>query len=93
MDFWGIIGTIIFGAVIGILARWFKPGRVQISMVATVIIGILGALAGYFIWGLISNEGDTVGIDWIRWLISIIVAIIGIAIYLGIRSRSGGTRA
>lgn len=88
MDFWGIIGTIIFGAVIGILARFFKPGKQNISMLVTVIIGIIGALAGYFIWGLISDEGDTGGIDWIRWAISIVVAIIGIGIYLAIKGRS-----
>jgi len=92
MDFWGIIGTIIFGAVIGILARWFKPGRVEISMVATIIIGVIGALVGYWLWGLISDQGDTAGIDWIRWLISIVAAIIGISIYLAIRSRSAGAK-
>lgn len=87
----GIIGTIIFGAVIGVLARFFKPGKQDVSILATVIIGIIGALAGYFIWGLISNEGDTNGIDWIRWIISIVVAIIALGIYLGSRGRS--TRA
>lgn len=88
----GIIGTIIFGAVIGILARWIKPGRVNISMVATIIIGVIGALAGYFIWGLISDQGDTPGIDWIRWIISIVVAIVLIGVYLGVKARSGGSK-
>lgn len=88
MDFWGIIGTIIFGAVIGILARLFKPGKQDVSLLATVIIGIIGALAGYFIWGLISDQGDTRGIDWIRWAISIVVAIIGLGVFLGIKGRS-----
>lgn len=83
----GIIGTIIFGAVIGILARFFKPGRQQVSILVTVIIGIVGALAGYFIWGAISDQGDTPGIDWIRWIISIVVAIIALGIYLGVRAR------
>lgn len=61
----GIIGTIIFGAVIGILARLIKPGRQNISMVATVVIGIIGAVVGYFLAALIGVEA-TDGIDWIR---------------------------
>lgn len=86
-----IIGTIIFGAVIGALARLVLPGRQNISIVATVIIGIIGALVGYFLWGLITGEGfgggDTGGIDWVRWIISIIVAAIGVSLYAGMSTR------
>ncbi|WP_420111765.1 GlsB/YeaQ/YmgE family stress response membrane protein [Pseudactinotalea sp.] len=88
-SFGGIIGTIVFGAVIGILARFIRPGKQNISMVATVVIGIIGALVGYFVWGLISDQGDTPGIDWIRWIISIVVAIIGIGIYIGATAGKG----
>lgn len=90
----GIIGTIVFGAVIGVLARLVKPGKQDVSILATVVIGIIGALAGYFIWGLISDQGDTNGIDWIRWIISIVVAVVVLGLYLGYTGRkSGGTRA
>lgn len=85
----GIIGTIIFGAVIGILARFFKPGRQNISILATVIIGIIGAVVGYFLAGLLGVE-STGGIDWIRWIISIVVAVIVLGIYLGMSSRKSG---
>lgn len=86
----GIIGTIIFGAVIGILARFFKPGKQDVSILATVIIGIIGAVVGYFLAALLGVEA-TNGIDWIRWIISIVVAIIALGIYLGMKGRS--TRA
>ena len=78
---WEVIGTIIFGAVIGVLARIVLPGRQNISMLVTVILGVLGALAGYWIWGMISDKGDTAGIDWIRWFISIAVAAVLVALY------------
>jgi uncharacterized membrane protein YeaQ/YmgE (transglycosylase-associated protein family) len=84
-----IIGTIIFGAVIGVLARLIKPGPQKVGFLVTVVIGIIGALAGYFIWGLISDQGDTNGIDWIRWIISIVVAIIALGIYMGLTTRKG----
>lgn len=83
----GIIGTIIFGAVIGLLARLIKPGKQEISLLATVIIGIIGAVVGYFLAALLGVE-STGGIDWIRWIISIVVAIIGIGVYLGMKGRA-----
>jgi uncharacterized membrane protein YeaQ/YmgE (transglycosylase-associated protein family) len=76
-----VIGIIIFGAVIGFLARLVLPGKQDISVLVTIILGILGALAGYYIWGAISDKGDTSGIDWIRWIISIIVAAVLVVIY------------
>ena len=82
-----IIGLIFFGAVIGILARLVLPGKQDISAVATIILGILGALAGYFIWGAISDKGDTGGVDWIRWIISVIVAAVLVTAYTSITGR------
>ncbi len=69
-----IIGTIIFGGIIGILARLALPGKQTTSVITTVIIGIVGALIGYWIWGGLLGKGDTRGVDWIRWIISIAVA-------------------
>jgi uncharacterized membrane protein YeaQ/YmgE (transglycosylase-associated protein family) len=82
-----VIGTIIFGAVIGFLARLVLPGKQNISLLVTIILGILGALAGYYLWGAISDKGDTSGIDWIRWIISIIVAAVLVVIYGSVTGR------
>ena len=68
-----IIGTIIFGAIVGVLARLVLPGKQNISMVITVVIGIAGALIGYWLAGLLGVD-STGGIDWIRLLISVAVA-------------------
>lgn len=81
-----IIGTIIFGAVIGVLARFVLPGKQNISLLITVVIGIIGALAGYWIWGLFGG-GDTAGIDWIRWFISIAVAAVLVLAYGALANR------
>lgn len=84
-----LIGLIIFGAVIGALARFFMRGNQNIGMVWTIILGILGALVGYWVSGLLGVQ-QTAGIDWIRWIISIIAAIVFIGIYLGV--TGGGRR-
>lgn len=73
-----IIGTIVFGAVIGILARLVIPGKQAMGWIITILIGIAGALIGYWIWGMIASPGNanTGGIDWIRWAISIGAAVL-----------------
>ena len=68
-----IIGTIIFGAVIGMLARLALPGKQQISALLTVALGVAGALIGSAVWEVLGG-GPTRGIDWIRWFISIAAA-------------------
>ena len=87
MDLWEILGTIVFGAVIGVLARIVLPGRQNINLIVTVILGILGALIGYWVWGQISDKGDTTGIDWIRWFISIAAAAVLVVIYGSITGK------
>jgi uncharacterized membrane protein YeaQ/YmgE (transglycosylase-associated protein family) len=82
----GWIGTIIFGAIIGALARLVLPGKQNISLIMTVIIGIVGALIGYWLASLL-GVCATSGIDWIRWIISIIVAAVLVVIYGSITGR------
>jgi uncharacterized membrane protein YeaQ/YmgE (transglycosylase-associated protein family) len=55
-----VIGTIILGvviiiigAVIGVLARIVLPGKQAYGWIATVLLGIVGALIGYLLWGLL----------------------------------------
>lgn len=73
-----LVGLIIFGAVIGVLARLVIPGKQAMGWIITIVIGIAGALVGYWLWGMVASEGnaDTGGIDWVRWAISIGAAVI-----------------
>lgn len=82
----GIIGTIIAGLIVGLLARFILPGRQNLSLVITTLIGIVGALVGYWVAGAPTN-----GVDWIRWIVSVIVAAIGIVIY-GAVTKSSSVR-
>jgi uncharacterized membrane protein YeaQ/YmgE (transglycosylase-associated protein family) len=82
-----IIGLIIAGIIIGALARLFMPGRQAIGMIATIVVGIIGTLVGYWIAAALGVE-ETNGVDWIRWIISIIVAVVLVAITASIMSRN-----
>lgn len=81
-----IIGVIIAGAIIGALARLVMPGRQGISVLVTVILGILGVLIGYYLAAALGVDA-TSGIDWLRWIISIIVAVVLIGIYGAVTGR------
>lgn len=48
-----IIGAIVAGLVIGILARWFYPGDVEMGWIATILLGIGGSLFA----GLVVTSG------------------------------------
>ena len=81
-----IIGVIIAGAIIGALAKLVMPGRQAGGVIVTIILGILGVLIGYYLAAALGVEA-TDGIDWLRWIISIIVAVVLIAIYGAVTGR------
>lgn len=76
-----IIVTVILGAIIGVLARLVLPGRQDISTLMTVLLGIVGALIGSWLWTGVFNKGDTSGIDWIALIMGVIVAALLIVGY------------
>ena len=82
-----ILGTIIFGAIIGIIARAVLPGRQAYGWIVTIRLGIAGALIGYWVWGALGGS-NTGGIDWIRLAISVAAAALLSFIYTGLTRRS-----
>jgi uncharacterized membrane protein YeaQ/YmgE (transglycosylase-associated protein family) len=68
-----ILGLIIAGAIIGALGRLAAPGRQPIPIWLTVIVGIVGVILGYYASAAF-GVAATRGIDWLRWIISIIIA-------------------
>lgn len=82
----GIITAIVIGAIIGALGRLVVPGKQHISILVTIIVGILAALLGTWIASLI-NVADTDGIDWIELLLQIALAAIGVVIAANMLGR------
>ena len=75
----GILYTIIIGAVIGVLARFFKPGADPMGWIFTILLGIAGAYIG----SLLYKSGGMIG-----FVVSIICAIVLLFIYELIRSKT-----
>jgi uncharacterized membrane protein YeaQ/YmgE (transglycosylase-associated protein family) len=78
----GIIIGIIIGAVIGALGRLVLPGRQNIGMVATILVGIVAAIIGTIIAGALGVR-HTAGIDWIQLIIQVALAALGVALVSG----------
>jgi uncharacterized membrane protein YeaQ/YmgE (transglycosylase-associated protein family) len=83
----GIISAIIIGAIIGILGRLLLPGRQNIPMWLTVVVGIGAALLGTVLASAVGVR-DTAGIDWVELFIQLVLAVIGVALVSGVSGRS-----
>lgn len=74
----GILSWILFGLVVGVIAKLLMPGRDPGGFIVTILLGVAGALIGGFIgraMGLYqTNEGA-------GWLMSILGAIVLLALY------------
>jgi len=88
MTIGSIIGAIIIGLVLGVLGRLFAPGKQNIPLWLTIVVGIVAAFIGTFIARLL-GVADTRGIDWIELIVQIIVAAIGVSLVAGLYGRRG----
>ncbi len=70
-----VLGWIVFGLIVGIVGKLVMPGKDPGGFLATVAIGILGAIIGGFLGRLLGmyGEGDPVGF---------IMAVIGAMLFL-----------
>jgi uncharacterized membrane protein YeaQ/YmgE (transglycosylase-associated protein family) len=76
-----VLGWIVFGLIVGVVAKMLMPGRDPGGFVVTVVIGIIGALLGGFLGRMLGlyHEGDPVGF---------IMAVIGSILLLWIYRRT-----
>ena len=74
-----MIGTIIFGAIVGVIAKFIMPGSNEPKgFVLTAILGVVGSLLASYGGQALGwyQEGQSAG-----WIMSIIGAIIVLAVY------------
>ena len=82
-----ILGWILFGLIVGIVAKLIMPGPDPGGMIVTILLGIVGALIGGFIGRMLGwyGEGDPVG-----FIMAVIGAIVVRFGYRKISSTSQG---
>ncbi len=84
----GIILFIVFGFVIGLLARALLPGRQSMGFIATSLLGIAGSFIGGFLVSLVTRERMT---DF--HTAGALGSLVGAILLLAIASRFTGRRA
>lgn len=85
-----IISAIVIGAIIGALARLVMPGKQNISILMTIVLGALGAFVGSWLLSFFFNySNNSGGIAWMGVLAGVVVAAIFISIYMSLTGRRG----
>jgi uncharacterized membrane protein YeaQ/YmgE (transglycosylase-associated protein family) len=73
-----IIGWIVFGLIVGIIAKFLMPGRDPGGFIITTLLGIAGALVGGYLGRFLGlyGEGDQAG-----YIMAVIGSIVLLLIY------------
>lgn len=82
-----MIGFLVAGLVIGALARLIKPGKQDLSLLMTLVLGLVGSLIG----GLIAQffgTGDIWELNVIGFVLAVIAAVLLIGVAEGVSSKS-----
>ena len=82
----GIIGFLVAGLIIGALARLFKPGRQNLSIFMTLLLGVVGSLIGGIIASAIGT-GDIMELNVIGFVVAVIAAVLLIGVAEGLSGK------
>ena len=81
-----MLGCIIFGLIVGIIAKLLTPGRDPGGFIITILLGVVGAVVGGFIANALGFGGVT-GFDLHSFFVAVLGAVILLIGYRAIKSR------
>ena len=80
----GLIGTIVVGFIVGVIAKLIMPGKENMGMIMTTILGIVGALVASYAGQAIGWYQAGEGAGWIGSIVGAFVVLWG---YLKFKSN------
>jgi len=83
----GIIGFLVAGLIIGALARLIKPGKQNLSLLATLLLGIVGSVIGGLIASAIGS-GSIGELNVIGFVIAVVASVLLIGVAEGVSGRT-----
>jgi len=83
-----IVSSIIIGLILGVLARFILPGKQNIPLWLTIVVGIVAAFVGNYLATLLGVR-VTPEFDWIRHIIQLVLAVIGVGVVAGMYGKKG----
>lgn len=85
-----LLSWIIFGGIVGLIARALLPGSQSLGIIMTIVLGVVGAFVG----GMISSaiwptwsQDPTVNTMWPGWIMSVLGAVLVLWVTMGLSSR------
>ena len=78
----GILIAILIGLVVGFLARAVLPGRQDVGILWTIVIGVVGSIIGNYIGKAINPDSDPM-----HWILSVLVAVGLLMLFVGMSGR------
>lgn len=87
MEFVGIVAWIFFGLIAGIIAKLLMPGRDPSGCIITMLLGIVGAFVGGFIFELLTGRPQVMRFDFGSLFVAILGAVLVLLIYRLIAGR------
>jgi uncharacterized membrane protein YeaQ/YmgE (transglycosylase-associated protein family) len=86
-----ILGAIVVGAIIGALARLAMPGRQNVGMLITILLGILGSFLGSWITSQFGYQNANGGFAVLPFIVGVAVAVLLIGGYVVAAGRRDTT--
>ena len=81
-----MIGFIVAGLIIGALARLLKPGKQNLSLLMTLLLGLAGSVIGGVIANLLGT-GNIWELDFLGFVVAVIAAVLLIGVFEGLSSK------
>ena len=78
----GIISWAIWGLVVGLIARAILPGRQKIGLLWTIVLGVIGSLAGGFLATEVLGIADNDEFDFGSFLIAVAASMLLLWLYV-----------
>lgn len=82
-----IIGFLVFGLIVGALARLLKPGRQHLGLLGTLLLGVIGSLIGGIVASALGT-GDIWELNVLGAVVAIIAAVLLVGVVEGLMGRN-----
>lgn len=83
---YSIVSWLVFGLIVGAIARLLVPGRQTMSWLTTIAMGVIGSFVGgsisWLIFGTANNQINPAG-----WIMSIVGGVIVVLLYIRLTSK------
>lgn len=86
-----MIGFIVAGLVIGALARLIKPGKQNLSLLATLLLGLAGSVIGGVVASLLGT-GDIFELNFLGFIVAVIASVLLVGTAEAITGRRRSVR-